>query len=211
MKNKVLVFVGTEGTSHDHSSQGRFLADMLSVLPEIEADFSRDYEILAGGLAQYRTTLFYTDLGELSQAQEDGLLTFIRGGGGFVGLHTADASFRDNTRYHGMLNGLFNGHSPYMDFTVQIVDHDDPVTRGLADFDVKDELHYLKNHDPTSSHYLMQAYDPTTGDTHVMAYRHTYDAGRVFFFALGHDRNVLEEPPVQEIIRRGVLWSGNWI
>ena len=55
-------------------------------LPEIEVDLSRDYEVFTGDLASYRVMLFYTDLGKLTCAQEEGLLTFIGGGGGFVGV-----------------------------------------------------------------------------------------------------------------------------
>ena len=111
-------------------------------------------------------TLFFTDVGHFTQAQEQGLLHFIERGGGFFGLHTADASFRDNAGYHQMLNGFFDGHSPYMDFTVTISDSDHPIAAGLKDFAVTDELHYLK-HDPNRSHHLMHAYDPGRDETHV--------------------------------------------
>ena len=106
-----------------------------------------------------------------------------------------------------MLNGFFDGHSPYMDFTVTIVDASDPIAIGLKDFTVTDELHYLK-HDPSRSHHIMEAYDPGRDETHVMAYRHMHGQGRVFFFALGHEQAVLDNPSFQEVVRRGVLWVG---
>ena len=49
---------------------------------------------------------------------------------------------------------------------------------------------------------------PGRDETHVMAYHHTYGQGRVFFFALGHDKAVLENPSFQEVVRRGALWVG---
>ena len=168
---RLLLFVGTEGEYHDLAGQGRYMADMLSGADDIEADFSQDYEILASGLDPYDSVLFYTDVGKFTEAQEEGLLSFVKGGGGFFGLHTAAASFRDHTGYHGMLNAFFDGHSKYMDFDVNIVDADHPITCGLADFNVTDELYYLK-HDPAMSHHLMQAYDPTKDETHVMAFTH---------------------------------------
>ena len=204
-----LVFVGTEGSSHDHEKHGRFLTELLSKEKNILAEFSRDYSILVSGLKEFHTVLCYTDVGALSDSQEKGLLGYIERGGGFFGLHTADASFRENQGYHTMLNGFFDGHSPYMDFTVTIVDPGDPITRGLSDFSVTDELHYLK-HDLSLSHHLMQAYDPTSDKNHVMAYRHLYGQGRVFFFALGHDEAVMENVVFQEVVRRGVRWTGGW-
>lgn len=204
---KLLLFVGAEGKHHDHAGQGRYMADTLSKAGDILVDLSQDYEILASGLHPYDAVLFYTDVGILSDAQEQGLLSFIRRGGGFFGLHTAAASFRDRAGYHAMLNAFFDGHSKYMDFEVAITDAEHPITRGLADFTVTDELYYLK-HEPAMSHHLMQAYDPTVDETHVMAFAHTYGEGRVFFFALGHDMAVMENPSFQEVIRRGALWAG---
>lgn len=205
---RLLVFVGTEGIYHDHAGNGQFLTAMLNDTNTIEADFSRDYDVLADGLDGYDTVLFYTDVGELTEAQEAGLLNYIRTGGGFFGLHTAAASFRDAEGYHGMLNGFFNGHSPYMDFTVNVSDAEHPITEGLSDFEVTDELYYLK-HNPAASRYLMHAYDYTKDETHVMAFHHTYGEGRVFYFALGHDMAVLENPSFQTVILRGALWAGN--
>ena len=202
-----LVFVGTEGKYHAHVANGKFVTAILNDEDGITADFSRDYEVLADGLDAYNVVLFYTDVGELTAAQETGLLNYIRAGGGFYGLHTAAASFRESEPYHEMLNGFFNGHSPYMTFTVNIGNTDHPITQGLEDFEVVDELYYLK-HNPETSHHLMSAYDHTKDETHVMAFHHNYGAGRVFYFALGHDLTVLQNPSFQEIIRRGVLWVG---
>ena len=201
---KLLVFVGTEGIYHDHEGQGKFLATTLSKTDEFEADFSRDYAIMADGLNAYEAVLFYTDVGDFTEAQESGLLNFIREGGGFFGLHTAAASFLECDGYHDMLNARFNGHSEYMDFTVDIADSNDPITDGLQAFGVTDELYYLQ-HDPSKSHHLMNAYDPAKDETHVMAFRHTFGQGRVFFFALGHDMAVLENPSFQEVVRRAAL------
>ena len=131
---KVLVFVGTEGIYHDHPGTGRLLRELLTAEPGVEAELSQDYEILAGGLERFHTTLFYTDVGALTPAQEAGLLAYVRGGGGFFGLHTASASFRANAGYHEMLNGTFDGHSPYMEFGVTVTDRDHPITRGLEAF-----------------------------------------------------------------------------
>jgi type 1 glutamine amidotransferase len=205
---KLLIFVGTEGIYHDHAGNGQFLTSMLNDIGEIDADFSQDYDVLADGLDGYDTVLFYTDVGDLTSAQEEGLLNYIRSGGGFFGLHTAAASFRESEGYHGMLNGFFDGHSPYMDFKVNVGDGGHPITEGLADFEATDELYYLK-HNPDTSHHLMHAYDPTKDETHVMAFHHTYGEGRVFYFALGHDMAVLENPSFQTVIRRGALWAGN--
>ena len=139
---KLLVFARTEGIHHGYTGQGNFIADMLSQSGGISADFERNYQTLANSLDDYDALLFYTDIGELTSAQEDNLLNFIKQGGGSFGLHTAAASFRKSEGYHDILNAFFNDHSKYMDFTVNIIDHEDPITQGLEDFVVTDELYY---------------------------------------------------------------------
>ncbi|MEE2657147.1 MAG: ThuA domain-containing protein [Candidatus Latescibacterota bacterium] len=202
---RALVFVGTEGQYHDHAGHGRYVTEQLCRHEQIEAKFSQDYEILTDSLGRFDCVLFYTDVGAFTSAQEQGLLSFIEGGGGFFGLHTAAASFRESQPYHAMLNGFFDGHSKYMDFKVS-VDDSHPISAEIADFSVTDELYYLK-HDPAHSQHLMSAYDETKDETHVMAFHHTHGEGRVFYFALGHDMAVLENSTFLEIVYRGVLWT----
>ena len=203
---KLLVFVGTEGKYHDHEQNGRFLANMLSRSKQIDATFARDYEVLATGLNLFEAVLLYTDVGELTETQERGLLSFVESGGGFFGLHTAAASFRECEGYHRMLNGFFNGYSPHMAFTVTVSDPSDPITEGLSEFEVTDELYYLK-HDPDRSHHLLAAYDEAKEETHVMAFKHTCGEGRVFYSSLGHKLDDFDVPEVMEITRRGMLWA----
>ena len=203
---RLLLFVGTEGQHHDHLGQGQYLADLLSESGEFAVNLSRDYQILTGGLDAYYAILFYTDVGNLTDAQEEGLLGYVNRGRGFFGLHTAAASFLENSGYHSMLNAVFLDHSRYMDFNVTITDPTHPIARGTSDFGVTDELYYLK-HDDTRSNHLMTAYDPTRDESHVMAFVHQYGLGRVFYLALGHDMAVMENPSFQEIIRRGACWA----
>jgi len=143
---------------------------------------------LSDKLDDYDALLFYTDIGILTSAQEIKLLDFINRGDGFTDPHTAAASFRECEGYHDMLNVFFDGHSKYMDFTVNIIDNKEPITQGLEDFVVTDELYYLK-HDPTISHHLTEVYDPAEDEVHIIAFTHEYGNGRVFYFALGQDND----------------------
>lgn len=105
----------------------------------------------------------------MSPSEESGLAAWVQRGGGVVGLHTAIATFAYagpdtngfvslNPSYHQMLNGIFNGHSGYMDFTLNVVDPDDPVTRGVHHFMVTGELYFPKTN-LTRSKLLLTAYD----------------------------------------------------
>ena len=79
-----------------------------------------------------------------------GRLSVGQGGGGFFALHTASACWDNKVEhptdarsdeFHHMINCEFGGHSPYKDYVGRIIDPvQDPITQGMADYIVSDEL-----------------------------------------------------------------------
>jgi hypothetical protein len=89
--------------------------------------------------SDYSAVIIYTTgfNDALTPARERGLLGFVRGGGGLVGVHSAADSFRDNRAYIEMLNAEFLAHPHFHEFPVSIVDRNhylairDIIDRGL--------------------------------------------------------------------------------
>src|SRR5215212_12062909 len=75
---------------------------------------------------------------EISKEQLRALLDTIASGTGVAGWHGGMAdSFRNSTGYQFMVGGQWVAHPGNMiDYTVNISDHDDPITAGLADFEM---------------------------------------------------------------------------
>ena len=78
-------------------------------------------------------------MSEITEDQEKGLLKAVRERGvSLAGWHggLGDA-FRKNVEYQFMVGGQWVSHpGGIIDYTVNIIDHDDPITRGLKDFKV---------------------------------------------------------------------------
>jgi type 1 glutamine amidotransferase len=201
----VLVFVGMEGIYHDHVKHGTYLAETLHATGHVTPTFERDPTVLAGDtLSAYDAAVFYTDIGALTPDHERALLDFVASGRGFVGIHTASASFRDNQGYVAMLGSQIITHSPYMPFTVEVRDAGHPITEGLRDFQITDEL-YVMRYDPATFHLLLSArYE---GQDHPMAYTKPYGNGRVFYLALGHTLEVFQDSNFQQLVYRGIQWA----
>ena len=72
-------------------------------------------------------------MGTITGEQEQGLLNAVRRGVGIAGWHGGlGDSFRNNTEYQFMVGGQWVAHpGGVIDYTVQITDHQDPVTQGL--------------------------------------------------------------------------------
>jgi type 1 glutamine amidotransferase len=154
-------------------------------------------------------------MGELAPEREAALVDAIRGGVGLAGWHggMGDA-FRAAADYQFMVGGQFVAHpGGIIDYDVEIVDRDHPITRHISDFPVNSEQYYL-HIDPTN-HVLAET--PFTAE-HApwippcrmpVAWVRRFGQGRVFYCSIGHVADDLRIPQAQEIVRRGILWAAD--
>ena len=99
--------------------------------------------LVAPKLDPYDLIVFYYTVGEISDAQKNGLLNHISSGKGYVGVHSAADSFRGCPEYRAMVGGHFTTHPHYREYQVSIVDSEHPITEGLVEFSVTDEQYIL--------------------------------------------------------------------
>lgn len=139
-------------------------------------------------------------------------------GVGLAGCHggMCDA-FRAETEWHFMTGGQWVAHpgDDGVTYWVDLVDPESsPITSGLRDFEVTSEQYYL--HVDPGVHVLATCDFPTKGvdGPHIQnpckmptIWTKHYGKGRVFYNALGHNRQVLEHVTPREIMRRGFLWA----
>src|SRR5689334_9992962 len=81
----------------------------------------------------------------ITREQERGLLDAIASGVGAAGWHgTMGDSFRNATEYQFMVGGQWVAHpGNIIDYTVNITNHDDPITAGIDDFQMHSEQYYM--------------------------------------------------------------------
>ena len=89
-------------------------------------------------------------MGEISDEQLKGLQRAIINGTGFSGWHggVGDA-FRENLMYQFMVGGQFLFHpGGKIDYAVKVIDHHDPISQGIDDFELKNTEQYYMLIDP---------------------------------------------------------------
>ena len=152
-------------------------------------------------------------MGTISPEQEKGLLDTIASGVGFAGWHggTGDA-FRNSTKYQFMVGGQWVAHpGGVIDYDVNIINHEDAITRGIADFHMRSEQYYM-HVDPSNEVLATTTFAGEhcrwiDGVVMPVVWKRTWDRGRVFYTSLGHVAADVRVPEVTEIIRRGMLWA----
>jgi type 1 glutamine amidotransferase len=152
-------------------------------------------------------------MGTIGPENLAGLLGAVRGGVGIAGWHggLGDA-YRQETEYQFMVGGQWVAHpGNVIDYTVEIVDEEDPITAGLADFKMHSEQYYM-HVDPNNTVLATTTFSGDhapwiDGATMPVAWKKVYGKGRVFYTSLGHVAKDFEVPEALTIMRRGILWA----
>lgn len=168
-----------------------------------DVDRLRSYDVI---------TQVYT-MSTITPEQEKGLLDAIESGVGFAGWHggMADA-FRNNPNYQFMVGGQWVAHpGNIIDYTVNIVNHEDPITAGLSDFKMHSEQYYM-HVDPSNEVLATTTFSGEhcpwiEGVVMPVVWKRRWGAGRIFYASFGHVAADFDVPEAREIVRRGLLWA----
>ena len=212
---KVLLITGDDVSAHPWREMSETTREILVNAGKFDVKVVEDPLILesATALKNYDVivfTIYSAKLKELPGPAQENLLNFVKGGKGFFVQHLASASFPAWEEF-GKLCGRkwvmgTSGHGPRSVFQSKIVDKQHPITAGLSDFSVDDEL-YAKLQGSEDIHVLVTADSDWSKKTEPLVFTRTYGQGRVVHNAYGHDRKALMTPNVQKIIARGTEWA----
>jgi len=154
-------------------------------------------------------------MGTISNEQLTGLLGAIKAGTGIAGWHGGMGdSFRNATEYQFMVGGQWVAHpGNIIDYTVNIIDHEDPITAGIGDFAMHSEQYYMHT-DPGNKVLATTTFSGVEGDVPWVAgtvmpvvWKRMWGEGRVFYSGLGHVASEFEVAETREIMQRGLLWA----
>jgi type 1 glutamine amidotransferase len=144
-----------------------------------------------------------------------GLLNAVRNGVGIAGWHGGlGDSFREIPEYQFMVGGQWVAHpGGAVHYEVNIIDHDDPITRGLSDFKMSSEQYYM-HVDPLNEVLATTTFSGEhalwiEGAVMPVVWKKMYGKGRVFYSSLGHVSKDFDVPEALEIMKRGMLWASH--
>jgi type 1 glutamine amidotransferase len=153
---------------------------------------------------------------KFTNSQQEAIFELVRSGLGYVSIHGANNAAKDwSPTWKEMLGGVFS-HSGLPDgktrkgtYTVKIVDTASPITQGLKDFTIRDELYYHIQMQTDVQPLATIEYD---GVAWPVAWTRTFGKGRVFHTPLGHrdfgpdKEDPLRNPGLAQLIVQGSDW-----
>ncbi len=212
MKSALFVWGGWEG--HEPKQCVDIFAPLLRAEGyEVTISDTLDAYLNREAMQRYNLIVQVFTMATISREQEHGLLDAIRSGVGYAGWHggMADA-FRQNTEYQFMVGGQWVAHpGNIIDYTVNIVNHDHPITAGLNDFRMHSEQYYM-HVDPSNTVLATTTFSGEycpwiDGTVMPVVWTRMWGQGRVSYCSLGHVARDFDVPEARELVRRGMLWA----
>jgi type 1 glutamine amidotransferase len=218
---KVLLLTGGQRQHHGYRDQAFYLSGILEDTGRFEVTIVEDAAILeTPAMAKYDLIIVNADRRDpefkFTRSQQEALLAWVKAGHGYVSIHGADNAAPDwIPEWREMLGGVFS-HVGLPDsktrkgtFLIKIADTKDPITQGVSDFELKDELYYKLQMKTEIEPLATTEYE---GSTWPVAWTRTYGKGRVFHTPLGHrdfgpgKDDPLHNPSLQKLVVQGIGW-----
>ena len=202
-KIRTLVYAG--GEIHDWKGCGDAIQEALEGDGRFEvARVDDDLDCLAAPrLDPFDVIVFYHTVTSITDEQLLGLLKFVEGGKGYVGIHSAADSFRDSPTYRSFVGGHFRTHPRYRQYPVSVTEVEHPITEGLDEFLVTDEQ-YITSYDPRNTILATALYK---GVAYPVLWVKPWGKGRLFYNALGHNPDSCRDETFRTLLVRGTLWA----
>jgi len=222
-KRRILYFSQTQGFRHGVIPYGgKVLVELGAKDGAFEVDecaectkWTPEY------LGRYDAVVSYGG-GELplTEANKKALLDFVRGGKGFVAIHSASYMCPRSKwpGYAEMVGAVFVNHPWSQKVRIIVEDRKHPATAHLGEaFEIRDEIYQFTQWSRARTHVLLSIDNSSVDVTRKavrrkdldfgIAWCHTYGKGRVFYTALGHARNVWDDPRFRQHLLKGILWA----
>jgi len=145
---------------------------------------------------------------------EKALLSFIENGGGFVTYHASSSAFYKWPEFQEISTAAWimdtTTHGKVSETNVSIINKKHPVTKGIKDFVIFDELWLNASVNPKFE-VLGTASNQKTRDEGIKPQSAimvaSYGKGRIFHTILGHDVKTMENEGFQTLLLHGTEWA----
>jgi uncharacterized protein len=203
---------GFEVTCLDGYKQAKDKIDLSMITPEY--------------LKQFDAIIFYTTGAlPLKPEQKKAIIDFVKGGKGFVGIHSATDYSKEPDywpEFVDMLGPRFKTHGANdAPLFIKVDDPKHPATKMLPpEWKIADEMYQVIAPVPRDKFHILLSVDTEKseaanlaknkmekGKVYEVSWCRLYGKGRVFYTSLGHREDVWENKLYQEHLVGGIRWA----
>lgn len=173
--------------------------------------------IASTGVDKYDALVFYDMYNAISPAQKQAYIQLLKKGKAMIFLHHALVSYQDWDEFQKIIGGKYYEQATLVDgdtikssyqhdvmIPVKIENLKHPVTRGLKDFEIYDEVYGNFKTQPNIRPLLSTTHP---GSSPYIAWINPYMGTDVLFIQLGHGPEAFGNPNYRKLLQQGIEWS----
>jgi hypothetical protein len=147
----------------------------------------------------------------ITPAQGKAVKDFVSAGGSVLFYHNVTYISPHNEDFRDVLGAVTEQHPPLRPFKVKVVNKNHPITRGISDFVVTDEQHFV-DYQKDPKYLLLQSVNENGlthkgfGTSSAAGWAYDYGKGRVCYLAPGHVITALWNPEYVKLQQNAVKW-----
>ncbi|MDX6740611.1 ThuA domain-containing protein [Actinocorallia sp. A-T 12471] len=211
----VLVFSKTAGFRHDSIAAGTQAIRDLGAANSFTVTATEDAaNFTTGNLAQYEAVVFLNTTGDaLNGAQQTAFESYIRGGGGYVGVHAAADTEYDWPFYGGLVGAYFASHPAIQQADIKVENRATAATATLPRVWTRTDEWYNYQTNARSTARVLATLDESSysggsmGGDHPHVWCKTYEGGRSFYTGGGHSSSSYAEPHFRSVLLGGIRYA----
>ena len=213
----VLVFSKTAGFRHDSIPTGIQAIRDLGAANSFTVTATEDAGVFTtANLAQYESVVFLSTTGDvLNASQQTAFESYIRGGGGYVGVHAAADTEYDWPFYGQLVGAWFASHPAIQQVNSKTENRAHPATAHLPQTWTRTDELYNYQSNARGTARVLATLDESSysggsmGGDHPITWCKTIDAGRSFYTGFGHTQQSFAEPAFRSQLLGGIRYAAN--
>jgi type 1 glutamine amidotransferase len=210
----ILVFSKTSGFRHGSIQSGRKAIESIGKKYGFQVELTEDPALFTEAkLKKHQVVVFLnTTQDVLAEPQEKVFEQWIRGGGGYLGIHAASDTEYQWSFYGHLVGAYFSGHPRVQPAIVEVKNRKHPATAHLPEkWQRTDEWYNFKKF---PEHVKVLAYldtDSYEGSTmkgkHPAIWCHEVDQGRALYTVGGHTQQSFSEELFLKHLYGAIWWA----
>ena len=209
---RVLMLTATAGFRHDSIATAQDVMSSLASAGGFTVSATEDLaRVSATGLANVDVVMFALTSGELvlSEPQRAALIDAIRGGKGFVGIHSATDTLREWPDYGRLVGAYMTDHPWTQSARVIVEEPSHPASGAREPFSIEEEFYVFAENPRPFVQVLMRLDAASVGAVgdFPLAWTQGFGSGRAYYNALGHFASTWRDMRFQSQLTAAIRWA----
>jgi len=214
-KIRVLLVSGGHGFKHEP------FYEVFSSIPSITYDTlvqpQANALIASSEVKKYDVLVFYDMVDSISPAQQQAYTNLLNNGASMIFLHHSLVSYQNWPEFIKIVGGQYHTHPVVVNgdtlntsyehdvnIPVKVEDKKHPITRGINDFEILDEVY--------GGVEILPQVKPLLSTTHPKSMRYLawinhYGNSNVIYIQLGHGPSGYSNPNYRKLVQQAIEWS----